>query len=79
MSMSVQNNLMALHAGNILSSNIKKKDRAGAHLALGEKIASAGEGGSCGQHQTTSGWCCCIQSATKRALADCGEERKPCR
>ena len=46
MSMSVQNNLMALHAGNILSSNIKKKDRAGAHLALGEKIASAGEGAS---------------------------------
>ena len=46
MSISVQNNLMALHACNILSQNVNKKDRAAAHLSSGEKLTSAGEGAS---------------------------------
>ena len=42
-------------------------------------MAAAGEGGSCGHHQLTAGWRCATRAATCRALADCGEERKPCR
>ena len=46
MSMSVQNNLMALQARNVLTKNEKSKDRAAAHLSAGEKITTAGEGAS---------------------------------
>ena len=41
--------------------------------------AAWGDAGSCGHHQVTLGWCCCIQAAKRWALADSGEERKPCK
>ena len=44
------------------------------------RLATAwGDAGNCGHHQVTLGWCCCTQAAKRWALADSGEERKPCK
>ena len=42
-------------------------------------IASAGEGGSCGHQKCTCGWVRVTCAAVSCALADRGDERKPCR
>ena len=42
-------------------------------------IAAWGEGGSCGHQKVTAGWCCATWAAICRALAEEGDERKPCR
>ena len=42
-------------------------------------IASAGEGGSCGHHQVTPGCRACTRWAMIWALADWGDDLKPCR
>ena len=47
--------------------------------AITSRIASAGDAGSCGHHQTSSGRCAATQAANFLALVDCGDERKPCR
>ena len=43
------------------------------------RIASAGDAGSCGHHQTSPGRWAATQAANFLALVDCGDERKPCR
>ena len=42
-------------------------------------IACAGEAGSCGHHQVTPGCRACTRWAMVWALADCGDDLKPCR
>jgi hypothetical protein len=42
-------------------------------------IAARGDGGSWGHQKFTPGWCRATYAAICRALADWGEERKPCR
>ena len=47
--------------------------------ASSNSIAAAGEGGSCGQAKTRPGRSAAAQAAICKALAERGEERKPCR
>ena len=42
-------------------------------------MASRGEGGNCGHHQTAPGCRARMRAATFCAFIDCGDERKPCR
>ena len=42
-------------------------------------MARRGEGGSWGHQKCSPGWCWATCCAMRRALADWGEERKPCR
>ncbi len=50
-----------------------------APLLNGSAMAACGDGGNGGHQKVTAGWCCATWAAIWRALAEDGEERKPCR
>ena len=72
------------HPAGVEAAQRRADDRHGARgqgcdACATSAIAAWGEGGSCGHQKVTAGWCCATWAAICRALAEEGDERKPCR